>query len=200
MTDLHLLRLPARAKTLLDFWFGPEGDPLRETRREIWFKSTEAFDSAVSAQFRGDHERAVEGALADWEAAPSAALALILLLDQVPRNVFRGTPLAYASDENARAAADRALRRRFDREFSPAWRTFFYLPFVHSEALADQERAIELFTAFAPNPDGSGPPAQVIRHHEIIMRFGRFPHRNAALGRKSSAEEIAFLTEPNSSF
>lgn len=200
MVDPHGMSLPARAKALLDFWFGAEGDPAREKRREIWFKSTEAFDQAVRADFLEDHERAVRGELAEWEGAPCAALALVLLLDQVPRNGFRGTPRAYATDAEARAAADRAIRRGFDRKVPPAWRIFFYLPFVHSETLADQERALELFAALPPDPERPGPSRQVLRHHEIIVRFGRFPHRNAVLGRPSSAEETVFLTEPDSSF
>jgi uncharacterized protein (DUF924 family) len=204
--------LPARAKALIDFWFGPEGDPLREKPREIWFKSTKALDKAVRARFLGDHERAARGALADWEASPRAALALVLLLDQVPRNIFRGTPRAYASDEKARAAADRAIwgpreillrgepRRDFDLEVPPVWRIFFYLPFVHSEEIADQRRALELFAALPPDPNRPEARRQVCRHYQIIARFGRFPHRNAILGRVSTAEETAFLAEPHSSF
>ncbi len=192
--------LPDRAKALIDFWFGPEGDPLRLKRREIWFKSSEAFDRAVRAAFLEDHERAAAGVLDPSEASAEGALARVLLLDQVPRNIFRGTPRAYASDEKARATAARAIARGFDHEVPPAWRIFFYLPFVHSEEIADQRRALEFFAALPPDPDRSEPSRQVRRHYEIIARFGRFPHRNAILGRPSSAEEIAFLTEPDSSF
>jgi uncharacterized protein (DUF924 family) len=192
--------LPERARALLDFWFGPEGDPGRDQRRQIWFKSTEEFDSAVRDNFLADHAAAAAGGLRDWEDAALSALARILLLDRVPRNVFRGSPRAYASDALARAAAERALARGFDRAVPPVWRIFFYLPFEHSEALADQERGLALFAALPRDPDRPEALGEVRRHHEIIARFGRFPHRNAILGRASTPEEIAFLAEPHSSF
>lgn len=192
--------IPERADALLDFWFAPAGDPAREKRRQIWFRSTPEFDAAVRANFLADHERAAAGALSDWEATPEGALALALLLDQVPRNVFRGSPRAYASDGEARAAAERALAQGFDREVPPVWRIFFYLPFEHGEDLCDQRRALELFTALPVDPDRPEALNEVRRHYDIIARFGRFPHRNAILGRESTAEEISFLKEPGSSF
>src|ERR1700758_1463304 len=132
--------LPDRAKALLDAWFGPPADPARQTHREIWFKSTADFDAALRRDFLADYEAAAAGELASWEASPESALALVLLLDQIPRNIFRGTPRAYATDAAARAAADRALARDFDRLVPPVWRLFFYMPFHHSEDLADQRR------------------------------------------------------------
>lgn len=192
--------LPGRARALLDFWFAPEGDPARERRRQIWFKSTPEFDLLVRDAFLADHEAAAAGALADWEAMPESALALVLLLDQVPRNVFRGTPRAYATDEEARAAAERALARGFDQQVPPVWRSFFYLPFHHSENVADQRRALALFTALPRDPDFPDDLRYTRRYNDIIARFGRFPHRNAILGRPSTPEEIAFLAGPGSSF
>jgi uncharacterized protein (DUF924 family) len=186
--------LPDRATALLDFWFGPEGDPGREQHREIWFKATDEFDAAMRREFLADYEAAVAGALRMWEASAEGALALVLLLDQLPRNIFRGAPRAYAMDAAARAVADRALARGFDQQVSPAWRLFFYMPFHHSEDLADQRRSVALFNALPRNPDRRGSLRRYGRPYiEVIERFGRFPHRNSILGRPSTPEEIAFL-------
>ena len=192
--------LPRRAERLLDRWFGPPGDPGREAERKIWFESVPEFDAALRTEFLADHEEAAAGRLSWWEASAEGALALVLLLDQIPRNIFRGSPRAYASDASARAAADRALARGFDCAVPRAWRGFFYLPFEHSEDLADQERALALFAALPPTPESPDPLRHARRHHEIIARFGRFPHRNAVLGRASTPAELAFLAEPDSSF
>jgi uncharacterized protein (DUF924 family) len=118
-----------------------------------------------------------------------------MLLDQVPRHIFRSTPRVWASDHLALAAANRALARGFDRHVPPAWRLFFYLPFEHSEILADQRRALDLILAIPPVPGRPGDGKMTRLHLEIIERFGRFPHRNAILGRPSTPEELAFLTE-----
>ena len=192
--------LPHRAERLLDRWFGAPGDPEREAARKIWFESTPEFDAALREQFLADYEDAAAGRLGSWEASPESALALVILLDQIPRNIFRGSSRAYASDPLARATAARGLARGFDRAVPPAWRGFFYLPFEHSEDLADQERCLALHAALPPRPDDPDPLRYVRRHHEIILRFGRFPHRNAVLGRASTPEEIVFLSEPDSSF
>jgi uncharacterized protein (DUF924 family) len=189
--------LPDRARTLLDFWFGPPGDPDRERHREIWFKSTDEFDAALRREFLADYEAAAAGGLDEWEASAEGALALVLVLDQVPRNIFRGTPRTYASDAVARAAADRALARGFDMMVPPAWRLFFYMPFHHSENLTDQRRSIAL-SATLPrrNPDRRGSLRRYgCPYVEVIERFGRFPHRNEILGRQSTPEEVAFLAE-----
>ena len=189
--------LPERAQTLLDFWFGPLGDPEREEHRPIWFRSTPAHDDELGRRFVADYEAAAVGALGAWEAAPESALALVLLLDQIPRNIFRDMPRAYATDAEARAVADRALGRGFDARVPPAWRLFFYMPLHHSESLADQHRAEELT---APLRAGRGRDGGENRRYgmpypEVIARFGRFPHRNRILGRQSTAEEAAFLAE-----
>jgi len=192
----HVAILANRATALLDFWFGPEGDPGREQHREIWFKATEEFDAALRREFLSDYEAAAAGALRAWEALPEAATALVLLLDQVPRNIFRGTPRAYATDPAARAAADRAIERGFDQLVPPAWRIFFYMPFHHSEDIADQRRSQALFNALPRNPDRRGSLRRYGHPYiEVIGRFGRFPHRNEILGRQSTPAEIAFMAE-----
>jgi uncharacterized protein (DUF924 family) len=194
------MTIPDRAKALLDFWFGPPGDPERTQHRTIWFKSTAEFDAALRREFQSDHEQAAAGALRSWEALAEGALALVLLLDQVPRNIFRGTPRAYATDPAARAVAERALERGFDQQVPPAWRLFFYMPFHHSEDLADQRRSVALFNTLPRNPDGRGSLRRYgLPYIEVIERFGRFPHRNEILGRQSTPEEIAFVAHCNSS-
>jgi len=187
---------PDRATALLDFWFGPPGDPGREQHRQIWFRSNVEFDAVLRREFLADYEAAAAGMLLSWEAGAEGALALVLLLDQVPRNIFRGTPRAYVSDAAARATADRALERGFDQMVPPAWRLFFYMPFHHSEDLADQRRSLALSKALPRNPDRGGSLRRYGRPYiEVIERFGRFPHRNEILGRESTPAEIAFLAE-----
>ncbi len=185
--------MPERAQALLDFWFGPPGDAAREQHRQIWFKSTPEHDDRLRELFLADYERAAGGVLVSWEAAPESALTLVLLLDQIPRNIFRGEPRTYATDLAARAAADRALARGFDAALPPAWRKFFYMPFHHSEDLADQRRARALAESLPRDRDDRDPERGGLRRYgrpyvEVIERFGRFPHRNAILGRVSTPE------------
>jgi len=187
--------LPDRARALLDFWFGAPGDPERLQHRQIWFRSTPEFDEAVRRGFAQDREKAAAGALRDWEAAAESALALVMLLDQAPRNMFRSTPRAFASDPLALATTNRALASGFDLAVPAAWRLFFYLPYEHSERLADQQRGIALLEALPPVQGRPGEGRMSRLHLEIIERFGRFPHRNPILGRASTAEELAFLEE-----
>ncbi len=193
--------MPERAQALLDFWFGPPRDPDRENHRQIWFRSTPEFDEAVRRGFAADHEAAVAGALADWESGAESALALVMLLDQIPRNIFRERPRAYATDPAARAAADRALTRGFDAVVPPVWRKFFYMPLHHSEDLADQRRATALAASLPDqrDPERGGNRRYGMPYLDVIERFGRFPHRNAILGRKSTPEELAFMKEAKSS-
>jgi uncharacterized protein (DUF924 family) len=191
-----VVTLPDRATALLDFWFGPPGDPGREQHREIWFRATDEFDAELRREFLADYEAAAGGALQSWEASPEGALALLLLLDQVPRNIFRGTPRTYSTDALARDAADRALERGFDQMVPPAWRLFFYMPFHHSENLDDQRRAVVLSDALPRNPDRRGSLRRYgCPYVEVIERFGRFPHRNEILDRQSTPEEIVFMAE-----
>ncbi len=197
MTDLDTApRLPDRAMALLEAWFGPPGDPGREQQREIWFKSTEEFDASLREAFLADYEMAAAGMLGSWESTPEGALALVLLLDQIPRNIFRGAPRAYATDAAARAAADRALAKGFGQLVPPIWRRFFYMPFHHSENIDDQRRSLALFETVPRDPDRAGSLRRYGHPYiEVIERFGRFPHRNAILGRESTPDEIAFLAE-----
>ena len=188
---------PERAQALLDFWFGPPDDPLREERRDIWFHSTPEHDDTLRRLFLADYERAAAGGLSGWEEAPDSTLALLLLLDQVPRNIFRATSRAYDTDAMARVVADRAIERGFDMRVPPAWRLFFYMPLHHSEHLADQQRATALVASL---PDRGDPERGENRRYglpyvDVIERFGRFPHRNAILGRQSTPEELAFLAK-----
>jgi uncharacterized protein (DUF924 family) len=190
----------ARAQALLDFWFGAPGSPHHDQWREIWFKADPAFDEDLRARFAAAQRAAAAGAYDDWQSSADGCLALVLLLDQLPRNLYRDTPAAFASDEKARAVARHALAQGFDRGLPDVRRCFLYLPFEHSEDLADQETSMSLFAALPSNATNDESLAYAKRHYEIIARFGRFPHRNAVLGRKSTPEEEAFLKEPGSSF
>jgi uncharacterized protein (DUF924 family) len=194
--------IPERAQILLDFWFGPPGDPDRENHRQVWFKCPPEHDDTLRRLFLADYKQAASGALAAWEAAPESALALVLLLDQIPRNIFRGDKRTYATDPAARAVADRALARGFDAAVPPVWSKFFYMPLHHSEDLADQRRATALAVSMpddrAPEERG-GNRRYGMPYPDVIARFGRFPHRNAILGRVSTPEELAFMKEAEAS-
>ncbi len=163
----------------------------REAGSDRWFSKDTAFDEDVRTRFLALHEAAAAGHLHDWEGNAEGALALLILLDQFPRNMFRGTARAFATDAQARAVAAAALLNGFDAQVPPDLRTFFYLPFEHSEDMADQQRGIALYTA-AGDADGL---KWAELHGDIIRRFGRFPHRNAALGRSTTTEEQKFLDE-----
>jgi uncharacterized protein (DUF924 family) len=171
------------AADVLAFW--------RDAGPKQWFTKSDAFDAEIRTRFLATYEAAAAGKLSDWEATPDGALALTLVLDQFPRNMFRHDPRAFAADTTARGVAERALARGFDSQFPAAERSFFYLPFEHSEAMADQERCCALFRAMGD--------ADLLRwaelHADIIRRFGRFPHRNAVLGRTTTPEEKSFLDD-----
>ena len=188
------------ATALIDFWFRPPRSPGRFQQRAVWFKVDPGFDTELRTRFAALQRRAADGSCADWALEAEPCLTLILLLDQLPRNLFRGSAQAFASDPLAREAAREALKRGFDRSLPASWRQFIYLPFEHSEALADQELCVKLMTGLARDPACAGMLDFAQRHHAIIARFGRFPHRNAVLGRPSTPEEEVFLKEPGSSF
>src|SRR5258707_3390736 len=178
-----VVTLPDRATALLDFWFGPPDDQGREQHRKIWFRSNVEFDAALRREFLADYGAAAAGMLLSWEAEAEGALALVLLLDQVPRNIFRGTPRAYTTDAAACATADRALERGFDQMVPPAWRLFFYMPFHHSEDLADQRRSLALSKALPRNPDRGGSFRPYGRpSNQVIQRFRPLPHRHGIHG------------------
>ena len=192
--------MDAEAERVLDFWFGAAGSPQAGARRAEWFRKSDDFDAAIRAKFLGTWEQAAAGALARWEAAGRSLLALILVLDQFPRNMFRGSPRAFATDARALAAAERMVNLGWDRGLAPLERQFAYLPFEHAEDLAAQQRSMQLFGALAQEPDHADLLEWARKHYVIVERFGRFPHRNAALGRVSTPAELAFLAEPGSSF
>lgn len=169
-----------RPADIISFW--------REAGSKRWFKKDGALDDEIRRRFLKAHEAAAAGKLTDWETTAEGALALLILLDQFPRNMFRGQARSFATDPLALAIASRAILNGFDGAF-PDMRGFFYLPFMHSEELADQERAIAFYRA---RNDVDGLKWAEL-HADIIRRFGRFPHRNAVLGRVSTPDEQAFL-------
>lgn len=174
---------------VLGFWFG-------ECTPQQWFDKDDGFDAALRDRFGELHGEAAAGGLGGWEATADGRLALVLVLDQMSRNLFRGDPRAFAQDPRAREVARRAIAAG-DHLFAPPQRCLFlFLPFEHSEDLADQLWSEALFGSL-----GDADLDDYARRHRVIVeRFGRFPHRNAALGRASTAEELSFLQEPNSSF
>jgi uncharacterized protein (DUF924 family) len=179
-----------------DFWFG---EPLAGggyAHQDRWFRRDPQFDAACAARFAAACARAAAGTLEHLLATPDGSLTLVLLLDQFPRNIHRGRPEAFSADARARAAARQAIARGFDRDFPKLQRQFFYLPFEHSESIEDQNLAVSLIGAL----EDDDLLYWSNRHRAIIERFGRFPHRNAILGRSNTREEEAFLREPGSSF
>lgn len=191
--------MTATPAEILDLWYSDRARPL-------WFVRNAAFDAEIRARFEASHKAAAAGHLQSWESTAESCLALVLLLDQFPRNIYRGSPRAFAADSLARAVAERAIARGFDRVLDFDRRKFLYLPFEHSEALADQRRGVALFRALAEEQTGvlRDQGFELLkyaeRHCEIIARFGRFPHRNQSLGRETTEEEAVFLREPMSSF
>jgi uncharacterized protein (DUF924 family) len=160
----------------------------REAGPSMWFAKDDAFDRDFRDRFLDLHEAAARGELAAWENTSEGALALLILLDQFPRNAFRGTARMYATDATARAVADRAIVAGLDRAIEPQLRTFVYLPFAHSESLADQEHSVALNRTL-----GDDNLSHAQHHHDIVARFGRFPHRNLILGRAMRPEEQKYL-------
>ena len=194
---------------LLALWFGDEAnDVLRATRQApLWWGKSSETDALLASRFGELVEAAAKGSLAHWADTPSGRLALILLLDQLPRNIHRGTPAAFAQDPLARDLCLKGLSIGADKSLSPLERVFFYLPLEHAESREQQARSVALFEALAA--EQAGTPAQATfagfadfarRHQVIIERFGRFPHRNDILGRTSTPEEAAFLQQPGSGF
>jgi uncharacterized protein (DUF924 family) len=175
--------MPASAAEVVSFW--------REAGPDRWFTKDAAFDEQIRERFSDTYEAAAAGRLSGWEHSAQDALALLILLDQFPRNMFRGDARAFATDPLARAIAAGAIVRGFDSQVPADLRSFFYLPFEHSEDLADQERGIAFYKAVG---DADGLKWAEI-HADIIRRFGRFPHRNAVLGRATTPEEQKFLDD-----
>jgi len=189
------------ASAVIDFWFLRPGHPGHGAYRPEWFRKDEAFDAAIRERFGTEVEAALNSTLGD--APDMAVLARILLLDQFTRNIHRGTPRAFAGDVQALSLATSLVGAGRDKNLSPWQRWFAYLPFEHSESLLDQERAVALFAALRREMQHEAFDSAydyALRHREVIARFGRFPHRNAVLGRASTEAEISFLQQPGSSF
>ena len=186
------------ADDVLDFWFGPRAT--RGTARQEWFRRDARFDEEIRRRFGELHARAGTGELDSWRANAESMLALVVMLDQFSRNLHRGDSRAFANDGYARECADAALARGDDLGSRPVERQFLYLPFEHSEDLRDQDRAVDLMRSLEAFEETRGLTQWAERHRDVIRRFGRFPHRNAILGRVSTPEEIAFLEKPGSRF
>lgn len=194
----------SRFQAILSFWFGQPTDPDYGRYRKAWFVKSSDFDAQIRQRFLNDYEKAAAGKYADWN-TPRSAVALLLLLDQFPRHLFRGNPRSFATDQEAIALAKHLVNTSADKCLIPAERFFAYIPFEHSENLAHQERYVELIEGLieeTPNLDSGFKSGldYAIRHRDTIKRFGRFPHRNQILGRQSTPAEIEFLKQPGSRF
>ena len=191
--------LPDEARAVLSFWFdGGEG---AGQVRKAWFKKDEHFDREVASRFGATLSAARSGRLEAWRATPLGRLALIVVLDQFSRNIHRGSPLAFESDAQALALARELVASGQDRSLDTLQRWFAYLPYEHSESLADQDESVRLFTALAAEDERLADALDYAhRHREVIARYGRFPHRNAVLGRQNTADEAAYLATPGAGF
>jgi uncharacterized protein (DUF924 family) len=187
-------------REILEFWFGKPDEPTYGNPRKIWFQKDPAFDRAIRSRFLEDYHLAAANQLDHWQETPLSCLALILLLDQFPRNMFRGQAQAFATDRQALAIAETAIDQGFDRQLLTVQRLFIYIPFEHSENLQHQQQAIELFNLLKDQPGTESFIQYAERHFQVIERFGRFPHRNSILGRENTPEEAEFLQQPGSSF
>jgi uncharacterized protein (DUF924 family) len=185
---------------VLEFWFGAPAAPGFGRPRKQWFEKSTEYDALVRDRFLETCEAAATGRLHAWRERPLGALALVVALDQFPRNMFRGEPRAFATDRQALAVAETIVARRFDDAYLPVQRWFAYLPFEHAEDLAAQREALRLFERLSGDPTGSSALEWTMRHYAVVARFGRFPHRNAILGRESTPDEVAFLATAGSSF
>jgi uncharacterized protein (DUF924 family) len=174
---------------VLDFWFN-------DIEPKQWFEKNIDFDNTIKDRFGALHRQAIQGELSAWRDSPKGALAEIIVLDQFSRNIYRDQPESFAADPMALALAQVAIANGFDVELSPTERSFLYMPFMHSESAVIHKQAVTLFSEL----DIVNSLDFELKHKKIVDRFGRYPHRNAILGRKSSSEELAFMAEPDSSF
>jgi uncharacterized protein (DUF924 family) len=188
----------ATAADVLAFWFG---EPPASQPRAEWFRKDAAFDGLIRQRFAATIETALAGGLQDWDATDGGALARIVVLDQFTRNTLRDTPGAFAGDTLALSAARALVARGGDLALTPLQRPFVYLPFEHAEDMAVQHESMRLFSALAAaEPAMADAQLWAQKHFDIVQRFGRYPHRNAILGRVSTPEEVAFLSQPGSGF
>jgi uncharacterized protein (DUF924 family) len=190
----------SQAKEILDFWFGNPDEPDFGKPRKFWFTKNSEFDQQIRNRFLSDYQQAAASQLDDWKMTPQSCLALIILLDQFPRNMFRNQPQAFATDSQALMYAQYAVTCGFDKQLLPIQRWFIYLPFEHSENLAHQRQCLELLQQLQDYPEMADGINYAVKHLEVIERFGRFPHRNKILGRETTPEESEFLKQPGSSF
>lgn len=197
---------PAAAEALLDYWLGPLGEHgfSDEAHRRRWFEKNQTFDESLRERFGELHAEGARGELDHWRQTPRGRIALVILLDQLSRNLYRDTPEMYACDETALAVAREAIDAGDEAVLAPQERYFLYMPFMHAEDPEAQARCVELFECTqkelpAEHADRFDPKWAVM-HKEIVDRFGRFPHRNELLGRECTEEEAAFLEQPGSSF
>jgi uncharacterized protein (DUF924 family) len=186
------------APEILRFWFGDGADYGKVQKR--WFEKDPTFDALVAKRYQKLHQEMLDGGHRDWLQTPRACLARIIVLDQFPRHIHRGAAAAFSSDALALEAAKHLVSSGWDRDLLPVERMFAYLPFQHSESLADQERSCALCKPLEGFPETPTVYRYAAAHRDIIARFGRFPHRNAALGRSNTPEEAEFLKQPGSSF
>ena len=198
----------SEAQRVLAFWFGPLDPQGRASASASarWWKKDATFDEEIRTSFGGLHAQLAGGECSDWLATPRGRMAYVIVLDQFSRNMFRGSGQSFATDERALVAVEEGIALGHDRALAFDERGFFYMPFMHSEKLDKQDRAVALFSAWREELQGAerehvaGMVRYAERHRDIISRFGRFPHRNALLGRASTGEEQAFLAQPGSSF
>lgn len=189
------------AQEVLDFWFGPTNEPGYGRTRPVWFRKDPAFDASIADRFGALLEQALTEGMPSWRQRPQSALAEVIVLDQFTRNAFRDTPRAFAGDALALERARAMVASGQHVALLPVQRQFAYLPFEHSEDLADQAEALRLFEQLGrKEPPFADLLQWAQKHHDVVARFGRFPHRNAILGRDSTPEEAEFLQQPGSTF
>jgi uncharacterized protein (DUF924 family) len=196
------------AEEILSFWFGPTADDglSQPTQIERWFAKSDALDAEIERRFFPRWQEIMAGERESWRIQPRSLLAYVIVLDQFSRNMFRGQPAAFSGDRRALSAVKQAVERQADQLLPGHLRIFLYMPYMHSEQLADQDECVALFTRF--RDESSGALREMLtnnvgyaeRHRAVIERWGRFPHRNEALGRVSTPEELEFLKQPGSSF
>ncbi|MFK8181874.1 MAG: DUF924 family protein [Phormidesmis sp.] len=194
-----------RAEAILTFWFGASKPKTVGQYRKEWFVKSNDFDQQIRQHFLVDIEKAAQGDYDHWQQQARYAVALLILLDQFPRNIYRGSAKSFETDHKAIEVATKLVETEMDQTLPPVYQFFIYVPFEHQETLAQQNRAVALMTQLVkrhPNIDQGLKSGLdfAIRHRDVIERFGRFPHRNEILGRQSTAEEKAFLTQPGSRF
>jgi uncharacterized protein (DUF924 family) len=195
------MNLDSRAREVLDFWFGAPDSEEFGRERKMWFRKNAAFDAKLRERFGALLDAARAGELDAWCETPEGALALVIVLDQFSRNCHRGTPHAFSADDKALDIARTMVASGADLRLPTLQhRSFAYLPFEHAESAEAQRESLRLFGELAKDPEGKGYYDYAVRHAQIIERFGRYPHRNAQLGRDSTDEEAAFLRERGSSF